>query len=369
ALQCVSTNNNGDKPIGVLVNFVRISNLNEILSGEYLEKQGAVSQSKTDTWKTMEVYLVNSSKLMLTESKFVKDAILRQVVDTLPVEAGLTSNKEITGFYTDYRGTEVLGASMSIPSLRWVLLAEIDKGEVLAPVKQMLFNALITGAVVVVMLALLFTVFFKKMVRPLHIISGAAKDIARGNFDVAIPVTMRNEIGMLCESFNSMVRDIKIKTNAQVQLTAILDATTDFVATGSLDGKVTYFNPAARRMLGIGENEDTSDVCFSETHPEWANAVVLEKGIPAALSKGIWHGETAFLARDGRAIPVSQVIIAHKDAGGTVNYLSTVARDITELKLFEKRLRESKEMLNAILDNTTAVIYMKDGEGRYTFIN
>ena len=110
----------------------------------------------------MEVYLVNSSKLMLTESKFVKDAILRQVVDTLPVESGLTSNKEITGFYTDYRGTEVLGASMSIPSLRWVLLAEIDKGEVLAPVKQMLFNAVITGAVVVVMLALLFMVFFKK---------------------------------------------------------------------------------------------------------------------------------------------------------------------------------------------------------------
>ncbi|MEK6622730.1 MAG: PAS domain-containing protein, partial [Planctomycetota bacterium] len=73
--------------------------------------------------------------------------------------------------------------------------------------------------------------------------------------------------------------------------------------------------------------------------------------------------------RDGRVIPVSQVIIAHKDAGGTVNYLSTIARDITELKLFEKRLRESKEMLNAILDNTTAVIYVKDGEGRYTFIN
>ena len=79
------------------------------------------------------------------------------------------------------------------------------------------------------------------MVRPLHSISSAAKDIACGNFDVAIPVTMRNEIGMLCESFNSMARDIKIRTNTQLQLTAILDATTDFVATGDLNGKVTYF--------------------------------------------------------------------------------------------------------------------------------
>ncbi len=299
----------------------------------------------------------------------MKDAILRQVVDTLPVEACLTSNKEMAGFYTDYRGIEVLGASMFIPSLRWVLLAEIDKSEVLAPVKHMFFNALIMGAVVVVMLALLFMVFFKKMVRPLHTISGAAKDIACGNFDVAIPVTMRNEIGMLCESFNSMVRDIKIKTNTQLQLTAILDATTDFVGSADLNGKVTYFNPAARRMLGIGENEDTSDVHFSETHPEWANAVVLEKGIPAALSKGTWHGETAFLARDGRVIPVSQVIIAHKDARGTVNYLSTIARDITERKRIEEALQKSENKYRTLLENLPQRVFYKDRNSVYVSCN
>ncbi|HJW85510.1 MAG TPA: PAS domain S-box protein [Candidatus Brocadiaceae bacterium] len=369
ALQCVSTNNNRGKPVGVLVNFVRISNLNEILSGKYLEEQGALSPCKADTWKNMEVYLVNSDKLMITASKFVKDAILRQVVDTLPVEAGLTSNKEMAGFYKDYRGIEVLGASMFIPSLRWVLLAEIDKSEVLAPVKHMLFNALIMGAVVVVMLALLFMVFFKKMVRPLHAISGAAKDIACGNFDVAIPVTMRNEIGMLCESFNSMTRDIKIKTNTLLQLTAILDATTDFVGSADLNGKATYFNPAARRMLGIGENEDTSDVRFSETHPEWANAVVLEKGIPAALSKGTWHGETAFLARDGRVIPVSQVIIAHKDAGGTVNYLSTIARDITERKRIEEALQKSENKYRTLLENLPQRVFYKDRNSVYVSCN
>ncbi len=369
ALQGVSPNNNRGKPVGVLVNFVRISILNEILSGKYLEEQGAVSQCQADTWKTMEVYLVNSDKLMITASKFVKDAILRQVVDTLPVEAGLTSNKEMAGFYKDYRGIEVLGASMFIPSLRWVLLAEVDKSEVLAQVKRMLFNALITGAVVVIMLTLLFMVFLKKMVRPLHSISGAAKDIACGNFDVAIPVTMRNEIGMLCESFNSMARDIKIKTNTQLQLTAILDATTDFVGTADLNGKVTYFNPAARRMLGIGENEDPSDVRFSETHPEWANAVVLEKGIPAALTKGAWHGETAFLTWDGREIPVSQVIIAHKDASGTVNYLSTIARDITERKRIEEALQKSENKYRTLLENLPQRVFYKDRNSVYVSCN
>ena len=37
--------------------------------------------------------------------------------------------------------------------------------------------------------------------------------------------------------------------------------------------------------------------------------------------------------------------------------------------LFEKALKGSEEKLRAILDNTTSVIYIKDREGRYTFIN
>ena len=37
--------------------------------------------------------------------------------------------------------------------------------------------------------------------------------------------------------------------------------------------------------------------------------------------------------------------------------------------LYEKALKGSEEKLRAILDNTTAVVYIKDREGRYTFVN
>ena len=138
---------------------MQASKLNELLSGEQVKKQGAISQGKEGTWETMEVYLVNRDKLMITESLFVKDAVLRQVVNTLPVETGLTQGKEMTGFYKDYRGIEVLGASMVIPSLDWILVAEIDKDEVLASVRGLFINAVITGAVVAVMIVLLLLPF------------------------------------------------------------------------------------------------------------------------------------------------------------------------------------------------------------------
>ena len=63
ALQCVSTNNNRGKPVGILVNFVRISNLNEILSGEYLKSKARFPRGKQmpgKPWKSISSIAANS---------------------------------------------------------------------------------------------------------------------------------------------------------------------------------------------------------------------------------------------------------------------------------------------------------------------
>jgi len=128
------------------------------------------------------------------------------------------------------------------------------------------------------------------------------------------------------------------------RLTAILEATTDFVAMGHADGRVEYYNRAARRMLGIVEREDISTIRIADTHPAWAARLVLEEAIPAAIRDGIWSGETALLGRDGREIPVLQVIIAHRTAEGRIEFLSTIARDITERKRAEEARRQSEKL-------------------------
>jgi PAS domain S-box-containing protein len=45
------------------------------------------------------------------------------------------------------------------------------------------------------------------------------------------------------------------------------------------------------------------------------------------------------------------------------------ARDITGRKRAEEALRQSEARLQAILDNTTAVVYIKDEQGRYSLVN
>ena len=138
--------------------------------------------------------------------------------------------------------------------------------------------------------------------------------------------------------FLSVWQDVTARQRAEAQqrrLLAVVEHTSDFVAIGHPDGRVEWYNRAARRMLGLRDDEDIRSIRIPDTHPEWAGRLVMEQGIPTAIREGIWRGETAFLSRDGREIPASQVIIAHKSPDGQLEYLSTIARDISE----EKRLQ------------------------------
>lgn len=57
------------------------------------------------------------------------------------------------------------------------------------------------------------------------------------------------------------------------------------------------------------------------------------------------------------------------DEKGQVAQLSGIVQDITGRKQMEKALRENEATIQSILDNTPAMIYVKDLEGRYLLIN
>ena len=135
--------------------------------------------------------------------------------------------------------------------------------------------------------------------------------------------------------FVSTGRDITGRTRAEEareRLAAILEATPDFVGTMDPSGHFLYINQAGRTMIGLDLKASVSSMQIVDCHPPWASALILNEGIPRAVQYGSWSGETALLTKDEREIPVSQVMLAHKAADGSVDYISTVARDISERK-------------------------------------
>src|SRR6185437_10731704 len=93
--------------------------LNDLTTGKRVIDEGADTQSLR-IGDTGETYLVNREGFMITESRFVTNAILSVKVNTEPIRLASTQGREMMGDYPDYRGIPVSGASAIIRETGWV---------------------------------------------------------------------------------------------------------------------------------------------------------------------------------------------------------------------------------------------------------
>ena len=95
-----------------------------------------------------EAYLVNSSKVMVSESRFI-DNTSPITVDTLPVRQCFEgpNGGDTSGIYNDYRNIPIVGFSYCAKDLGFVLLAEIDKSEVMQPIDNLRNTMVIVSGV------------------------------------------------------------------------------------------------------------------------------------------------------------------------------------------------------------------------------
>ncbi|MBD1803921.1 PAS domain S-box protein [Microcoleus sp. FACHB-SPT15] len=172
--------------------------------------------------------------------------------------------------------------------------------------------------------------------------------------------------------FAYVVEDIserKLAEEERDKLIDILEAASDFIASSSVNQQVRYLNGAARKLFGFAQDENFTNFSISDAHPDWAFEIVRDEGIPAAVKDGFWLGENAFLSHDGREIPISQLLIAHKRADGSVKMFSTIARDITQQKQVEATLREAERRWRYLLENVRLVVVGLDLSGKVEFVN
>ena len=81
-----------------------------------------------------------------------------------------------------------------------------------------------------------------------------------------------------------------------------------------------------------------------------------------------WGGvDIAGLHKSGREFPI-EVSFGEEIRNG-MHFFTGIVRDVTDRKRAEEALRASEQRLLAIIDNTTAVIFIKDLELRYLLVN
>ena len=144
-------------------------------------------------------------------------------------------------------------------------------------------------------------------------------------------------IGAACFSHDITRR--KKGEEERKRISSILEATSDLVGIADIDQKVIYLNKGGREMLGYGETEDITGKYIAAFLDEENYKAISEVYLPIALKVGKWSGELNILTKTGKAVNVSVVIIIHKTADGKPQYISAIARDISERKKAEKNLK------------------------------
>lgn len=142
----------------------------------------------------------------------------------------------------------------------------------------------------------------------------------------------------------------------QARLVAIIEATPDLVATMMPDSRIRYVNQAGINLLGCAQGSDLSGLMLKDRYPAINGNKLLEDCIPQAIKHGVWSGETTILNHEAKEIPFLQVIIAHKDSNGAIQYLSTIGRDITQLKAHEERILRLNRIHSVLSGINTTIV-------------
>jgi len=151
----------------------------------------------------------------------VADTAIRNAITTLiqPVGGEATRAAERgesgTMITTDYLGQETLQAYAPVQiagsGLQWSIVAKLDTAEAFAREATFTKIMVITTAGIIFIVCLAAMVAAQVFVRPLRRLEAGAQKISAGDYDVAIPVQSRDEIGDLTQAFNEMTRNLGIK--------------------------------------------------------------------------------------------------------------------------------------------------------------
>lgn len=164
---------------------------------------------------TGESYLVGEDKMMRTASRFYPDTNPLTIrVNTYGVQQAEKgkSGKEVI---LDYREEEVLSAyrTLSIDELKWYLLSEIDKKEIVQPLKQTMYQVFLVLIVVAFMVLIIAFLISNRISERINYLKVKIIKISKGQIpNIELETTEKDEIyemqesvALLCRNFNTII--------------------------------------------------------------------------------------------------------------------------------------------------------------------
>jgi PAS domain S-box-containing protein len=157
--------------------------------------------------------------------------------------------------------------------------------------------------------------------------------------------------------------------DAALLLSAIVDSSGDAIISKDLDGVITSWNKSAKHLFGYTAEEAIGQTVAKLLIPE--DRQEEEPDILARLRNGerVDHFETVRRRKDGSLIDISLTISPVKNTQGIIIGASKIARDITESKRYQERLKESEAKFRQLADAMPQMVWTAQPDGYLDYYN
>ena len=205
-----------------------------------------IMNERSGLGETGETYLVGNDLVMRSNSRFLKNGsesnILHTKLDTAASRAAKQGKTEAK-IITDYRGKKVL-SSYSPLNMRsslgvdidWSIISEIDTSEAFAPILQLEQGVILVGAIMILLIGVMAIFAARSISVPIKKLSKNFTLMATGNLTIPPTNSQRtDDIGVLLQSFDEMLRMLKKQTMEIIEGTAQLVSTITEIAASTTE--------------------------------------------------------------------------------------------------------------------------------------
>ncbi len=157
-----------------------------------------------------EAYVVNKDGLFIFGLLFEQLPSLSKKLYSRGIENCLDRQDSNVCMYPNYRDVEVIGACQYIKNKQWALIVELETKKAFKLIHNLRNWFLGIGAIGCLIIIVLIIKFSEQITHPLIRLTNASNEIADGNLDILlVEAKTGDEIEVLTESFNQMIKDLK----------------------------------------------------------------------------------------------------------------------------------------------------------------
>ena len=239
-------------------------------------------------------------------------------------------------------GRQVLVPRLDSHNRRYITGASIQLDELNNLVMNAVWLALIAGVALFALVWPLAGRLTRRITGVFSFINTAAVQMAKGDLDVALPVSGISEARQVCNTLDSMRRELKGRME---ELESFFTLNLDLVCIADMEGNFIKTNQGWSAILGYSAEDLNKTKLLEFIHPDDMHAT-LNAMSDLGRCEEVLNLTNRYRAKDG-SYRYIEWHLRPKD-----NLIYAVARDITQRKQGDEALLRERERLASILEGT-----------------